>query len=128
MFSVPWYLAQRDDISHAILSGEVNSVIDGDTLDVSGIGRIRLVGINTPEKDEQGYQEATDFLRSVSLGKVVEIDVDDDSPRDHYGRILGVVYIEDENINARMLRSGHAEILYLPPSEFDPTTWIAETS
>ena len=51
--------------------GYCSYVVDGNTLDVDGAGRIRLVGVNTPEVSEQGYQEAKDFVKSKCLGKVV---------------------------------------------------------
>jgi PKD repeat protein len=44
-------------------NGTVTYVVDGDTIDISPverayIQRIRLVGVNTPERGEQGYEEA----------------------------------------------------------------------
>jgi len=121
--SVPWYLAQRSEKVQPSVSGMVIEVVDGDTIEVSGLGTVRFVGVNTPEKGEPGSQEAVDFLSKICLGKIVLVDIDDESPRDTYGRILGVVYLNGTNINAELLRRGLAEILYLPPSEFDPSSW-----
>ena len=46
-------------------SGYVKNVVDGDTVDVRfniyGVQRVRLVGINTPEIGEDGYEEANEF-------------------------------------------------------------------
>lgn len=123
ILSIPWYMSQQDDGLRPMMSGKVLKVIDGDTLDIIGLGRVRLVGVNTPEKDEPGYQEAMDFLDAICLGKIVSVDIDDQCPKDHYGRILGVVIVDGRNINAELLRAGHAEVLYLPPSEFDPYSW-----
>jgi micrococcal nuclease len=123
ILSVPWYLAQRNAGLRPMSSGQVLKVVDGDTLDISGVGRVRLVGVNTPEQDQPGYMEALTFLEETCLGLDVSVDIDDRSPKDHYGRILAVVYVGEENINSLLLRSGHAEVLYLPPSEFDPNTW-----
>lgn len=124
LLCLPWYWAQTDHPGKRNVYGKVTRVIDGDTLDVSGVGRVRLVGVNTPEEHQEGYLEATDFLRSACLGKTVSIDIDDENSRDHFGRILAVVYQDGRNINAEILKSGHGEILYLPPSEFDPSEWI----
>jgi len=121
--SVPWYLAQRADRVQPSVSGRVMEVVDGDTIEVSGLGTVRFVGINTPEKGQPGYQEALDFLSKICLGKVVLVDIDDRSPRDTYGRTLGVVYLNGTNVNAELLRRGLAQVLYLPPSEFDPSSW-----
>ncbi len=121
--SVPWYLAQRNERVRPSVSGRVIEVVDGDTIEVSGLGTVRFVGVNTPEKGQPGYQEALDFVSKNYLGKVVLVDIDDESPRDTYGRILGVVYFNGTNVNAQLLRCGLAEILFLPPSEFDPSSW-----
>ena len=104
-------------------SGYCSYVVDGDTLDVNGVGRIRLVGVNTPEVGEPGYQEAKDFVKSKCLGKVVGLDIDDAKHYDKYGRILAVVYIRNTNVNAELLKRGYAEIMYIPPSEFNPYLW-----
>jgi micrococcal nuclease len=51
-------------------SGYCSYVVDGDTLDVDGVGRIRLVGVNAPEVGEPGYQEAKDYVKSKCSWKV----------------------------------------------------------
>ena len=93
-------------------SGYCNNVVDGDTLDVNGVGRIRLVGVNAPEVGEPGYQKAKDFVKSKCLGRVVGLDIDDSKPYDKYGRILAVVYIQNTNINDELLKRGYAEITF----------------
>jgi micrococcal nuclease len=124
ILTIPWYIAQNADYVRPISTGKVVHIVDGDTLDVRGIGRVRLVGVNTPEKEEEGYSEALDYLEMSCLGRTVDVDIDDECPKDAYGRILGVVYVEGTNINAQLLRLGHAQVLYLPPSEFDPELWL----
>ncbi len=108
---------------HYEKSGICNYVVDGDTLDVDGIGRIRLVGVNTPERGEPGYQEAKNFIKDRCLGKTVYLDIDDKKNHDRYGRVLAVVYVGNTNINAELLKKGYAEIMYIPPSEFNPYSW-----
>ena len=112
-----------------IRKGEVVYVEDGDTIDVSPvegayIQRIRLVGVNTPEQDDPGYNEAKEFVKEMCLGKEVSFDVDDCKPYDEYHRILAVVYLNGTNLNAELLKGGYAEIMYIPPSEFNPHGWI----
>ena len=104
-------------------SGLCYHVVDGDTIDVDNVGRIRFVGINTPERDQQGYQEAKDFVKKACLGKKVYLDIDDAKHYDKYGRVLAVVYVNDININAALLKGGYAEVMYIPPSEFNPYSW-----
>ncbi|RCV63365.1 Endonuclease YncB, thermonuclease family [Methanophagales archaeon] len=49
--------------------GYVKNVVDGDTVDVRfniyGIQWVRLVGLDTPELGEEGYEEAKEFLNSA---------------------------------------------------------------
>jgi len=103
--------------------GFCDYVVDGDTLDVSGLGRIRLVGIDTPEKGQLGFENSTDFVKSKCLGKTVYLDIDDAKNKDKYGRILAVVYVDGYNINQELLKRGYAQVLFIPPSEFDPYSW-----
>ena len=98
-------------------------VVDGDTIDVDNVGRIRFVGIDTPETDEPGYQEAKDFVKKTCLGKTVYLDIDNAKHYDKYGRVLAVVYVNDININAALLKGKYADIMYIPPSEFNPYSW-----
>ena len=109
--------------------GKVIYVEDGDTIDVSPvegayIQRIRLVGVNTPERDEPGYNEAKEFVKEMCLGKEVSFDVDDCKPYDEYHRILAVVYVDEINLNAELVSQGLAKVMYMPPSEFNPHGWI----
>ncbi len=105
------------------ISGYCYHVVDGDTLDVEGVGRIRLVGVNTPERGQPGYTSATDFIKSMVLGKTVYLDIDDAKHYDKYGRTLAVVYISNKNLNQQLLQRGFAEVMYIPPSEFNPYSW-----
>ena len=72
----------------------VERVIDGDTLD-TGAGRVRLFGVDTPERGEQCFNQATRALEELAGGKVkVEV-----GPRlrDSNGRLLYYVYTESGN-------------------------------
>jgi micrococcal nuclease len=98
-------------------------IIDGDTIVVNSI-KVRLVGIDTPERDEPRFREAKEFVESLCpVGSTAKLDVDDAKPKNKYGRTLAVVYCNGTNVNAELLRQGYAEIMYIPPSEFDPYTW-----
>jgi endonuclease YncB( thermonuclease family) len=101
----------------------VDHVHDGDTimgyLDMGlrmYVGRVgeshvsvRLAGVNAPELSEDGGHEARDYLRGlVNVGDVLRV-VSHDFERDKYARIIGTVYSGDDNLNARMVQSGHAQ-------------------
>ncbi|MEX1151954.1 MAG: thermonuclease family protein, partial [Nitrosopumilaceae archaeon] len=105
--------------------GTVERIVDGDTIQVNG-KRIRLSLTNTPETDEPGYQQATDFTASLcSVGSSVIVDQDDKQPYDIYGRVVAKVYCSDKILNAELLYNGHANILtnYCSTSEFATEDW-----
>ena len=66
-------------------------VVDGDTVDVSTGDRIRIIGIDTPERGECGYEAAAEHLRSLvaDTGVVLVPGAQDDV--DRYGRLLRYV-------------------------------------
>jgi len=51
------------------------------------------------------------------------LDVDDEKQYDSYYRILAVVYVNETNLNEKLVREGYAEVMYIPPSEFDSREW-----
>jgi micrococcal nuclease len=93
----------------------VRQVIDGDTLTVSGIGTVRLIGVDAPEKTG-GYREpepfgdqATAFLKRQVEGKLVRLEYDGER-KDRYNRTLAYVFLEDGTlVNEAVIRAGWAE-------------------
>ena len=51
----------------------VARVIDGDTIELDSGQKLRLKGINTPEKSIIGYTEAKDFLKELSENKSLKL-------------------------------------------------------
>ncbi len=110
---------------------DVTRVIDGDTVDVEGGHRIRLVLVDAPELSETGGQEAKDYLTSLCLGKLALIDEDDfQVGEDPYGRVLAVVYCGGTNANAAMFSSGNADTYsqFCSASEFGSAAWTGCSS
>ncbi|MCC6614295.1 MAG: thermonuclease family protein [Anaerolineae bacterium] len=95
----------------------VTDVIDGDTIDVR-IGtttyRVRYIGINTPERDEVCYREATDANASLVSGRTVTL-VKDQSNTDQYGRLLRYIYVDNVFVNEQLVLQGFAEAVQYPP-------------
>jgi len=94
----------------------VTRVFDGDTVDVAGLGRVRLLGIDAPEiggpfeRPAPFALEARDELQSLLLQRWARFDCDGD-PEDIYGRRLAYVTLETgEFINARLVRDGLARV------------------
>ena len=105
--------------------GQITRVIDGDTLLIDQT-TIRLSLVNSPERDELGYQEAKDFALTVCpIGVNAEFVEDTWQPIDKYGRSVGLVYCNDMMLNELLLTNGHAEIstYYCDRSEFGSEGW-----
>ena len=105
--------------------GQITRVIDGDTLIIDQT-TIRLSLVNSPERDERGYQEAKDFALTVCpIGVNAEFVEDRWQPTDKYGRSVGLVYCNDMMLNELLLTNGHAEIstYYCDKSEFGSEGW-----
>ncbi len=90
-------------------SGTVERVLDGDTFVLSGGDRVRLIGVDTPERGEPFSRAARDFADSILSGRTVRIE-HDRLHRDHYDRILGYVFIDDVLFNEMLIRRGLAGV------------------
>jgi micrococcal nuclease len=93
---------------------------DGDTLWLSGIGKVRLIGVDTPEvfgRTECFGKAASAFTeRVLPPGTHVRYRVGVD-PRDRYGRALAYVYLEDGRMfNELLVERGYATPLTIPPN------------
>jgi len=94
---------------------KVTEVVDGDTIKVSTIGTLRLIGMDTPEtrdprKPVQCFgREASNKAKELLGGKKVYLEYDPAQKQDKYGRTLAYVYSEDGLFyNAEMIKQGFA--------------------
>lgn len=91
------------------LRGRVVRVADGDTLSVLDSNntqyKVRLHGIDTPERDQAHGKAAWQALSELVAGKTVGVVV---LGKDSYGRTDGTVYLGDTDINLAMVAAGHA--------------------
>lgn len=104
-------------------SGLCTKVSDGDTIYVEGVGKVRFVGVNTPEKGVGGADTSAYLVKKLCLNREVGLDIDNSKHTDKYGRTLAVVIVDGKNLNEILLKEGLAEIMYIPPSEFNPYNW-----
>ena len=89
-------------------SGKVVHVADGDTITVLKSGqkvKVRLYGIDSPEKSQWYGQNALAFTSSQVMGKTVDVQEMD---VDRYGRVVGVVTVGDLVLNKHLLEYGYA--------------------
>ena len=100
----------RSDTDRKIAANKsyyVRRVIDGDTIEIDGT-RIRLLNIDTPERGEFGYEQATAELRRLVNGRRVKLEFakTSEATRDKFNRVLAYVFIDDQFVNYEMIRSG----------------------
>ena len=91
------------------LSGKVVSIHDGDTITIltqeKQQVKVRLYGIDAPEKKQPYGQKSKQFLSNLIAGRSVEIQ---EKGKDRYKRVLGIVYLDGQDINEQMVLNGYA--------------------
>lgn len=116
----------------------VSRVVDGDTVELEGGDRVRMIGVNTPEtvkpgEPEQPYgKQASDFTKSQIQGKRLFLETDVQE-KDQYGRILGYLYTQEPKnqdelekymFNAILLREGYAQLMTIQPNSKYADTFV----
>lgn len=87
---------------------KVIKISDGDTITVLNDKeqtKVRLYGIDAPEKKQDYGQRSKQFLASLVAGQVVEVEL---KGKDRYKRTLGIIYHKGQDINAQMVLNGYA--------------------
>lgn len=102
---------------------KVTRVVDGDTIDVifdlgfdvMYAGRVRLAGIDTPESRTRDKEEkifgklAGKYLSDhIKNAERVVIKTEYEDAKGKFGRVLGQVWCDGVNINAKMVNEGYA--------------------
>jgi micrococcal nuclease len=93
----------------------VAKVVDGDTVELRDGRRVRYIGINTPERDQPYYQEATEANRQLVDGKDIQLEFDQET-FDKYGRTLAYIWIDGVMANLEIVRRGFANTFTVPPN------------
>ena len=109
----------------------VERVVDGDTFVLSTGEKVRLLGIDTPEKFESkklnkdaeisGQDKktikklgnlASDYVKGFVEGKKVRLEKEPNyDDKDRYGRLLRYIYLEDGTfVNGKIVRDGYAQV------------------
>lgn len=95
----------------------IENVVDGDTVDaLIDLGfkvyikqRLRLSGLDTPERGQPGYAEAKAFVTEKVLGKVVSIKTEKVSK---WGYFLAEITVDGVSLNTQLLSIGLAKTYY----------------
>lgn len=128
LFFLPLLLPATPHATPATLTGKVLWVYDGDTIKVENIGKVRLLGIDTPEKEDSERdrhylklgidrahlrlvaREAMQFMIQSAKGQVVTLHTDRET-EDRHGRLLAYVYLPNgQLINRALLEQGLAAV------------------
>lgn len=91
------------------LTGRVIRIADGDTLTILADGnrqvKIRLEGIDAPERGQDYGTKSMAALAEMVSGKVVHVYA---TGTDKYGRTLGLVEVDGTNVNLKLVEDGWA--------------------
>jgi len=107
------YFVKPVQVNEVLSNNTVIRVIDGDTFEIYSGDKVRLICVDTPEKGEGGYEEATEYLESLILDKEVRMEKDV-SETDKYGRLLRYVYVNvtggEVFVNREIVQEGYGEV------------------
>lgn len=95
-------------------NGIVCNVVDGDTVDAMiDLGfklytkqRLRLSGLDTPERGQEGFSEAKQYMIDMVLNKPVVIQTEKTSK---FGYYLAEIFLENSSINKLLIENGYAK-------------------
>ena len=98
-----------------ILKGyQAVKVSDGDTMNVQKVEngkftgeviKIRMFGIDAPEKTQDYGAESRQALEKLVIGKNLSVEVKN---KDRYGRTVAIIYADGKNVNEEMVKTGNA--------------------
>jgi len=84
-------------------------IADGDTLTIltssSQQKKVRLAGIDTPERKQPFGNRAKQALSKLAFQKQALVEIE---TKDRYGRTVGIVFIGSKNLNAELVKQGMA--------------------
>lgn len=102
----------------------VARAIDGDTLELIGGERVRLILVNTPETSTEPPDcfgpEAFEFTQALTEGEEIELTYDAEC-RDQFDRLLAYVTLTSDgtDVDATLVQEGYACVLHIPPNGND---------
>jgi endonuclease YncB( thermonuclease family) len=112
-----WWLALPDPDPEALpeTGWEVSKVIDGDTIEVTRGEQhetVRLIGMDTPERDACGYDEATQFMVDIVLDQQVTLVPGATTNRDVHDRLLRYVELAGLDVGLAQIAERNAVARY----------------
>ena len=109
-------LAEPSVPSSASRQCKLKDVVDADTIDCLGIGKVRLIGIDAPEISQRpfGQQAKTALAKIIPANSAILLE-SDQSERDRYGRLLAYAWFNGRMLNLQLVRDGWAIAYRYPP-------------
>ncbi|RJP93930.1 MAG: nuclease [Desulfobacteraceae bacterium] len=98
--------------AHADISGKVVGVADGDTITVlenQTQYKIRIFGVDCPEKSQDFGTQAKQFTSDLVFGKTVQVIPEE---ADRYGRTVGTVMVDGKCLNEEIVKAGFAWVYH----------------
>lgn len=71
--------------------GMVSEVLDGDTFELRSGQTVRMIGVDAPNRGEEGYDEGKEYLKDLIKGEEVRLEYDVYQD-DKFGRLLAYVW------------------------------------
>lgn len=112
--SLAMNISAQATFSREPFTGVILKVVDGDTYHLEDGTKIRLSGVNTPEKSEQIGKKVKKEVTAWLLGKAVTVYP---ITRDHYGRVVGDVRLDGHSVTETLITNGWAHVYLIPPSQ-----------
>ncbi|MES2775330.1 MAG: thermonuclease family protein [Bacteroidota bacterium] len=102
--------SKNNNAKESEFSGKVIKIVDGDTYDIlfdnQSTQRIRMEGIDAPERGMAFYRVAKDYLGELCFGQTVWIK---QTNTDRYGRMVAKTYLADGmELGLLMIEAGYA--------------------
>lgn len=124
---LPLWVVSAEEAPANIQWRTIVRVVDGDTVELDGKEKVRLIGIDTPEKFESAKldkdsersgkdkktiqalgEKASEYAKTLCEGKKVWLEYDQ-TRTDKYGRTLAYLHLEDGKVvNEEILKAGFA--------------------
>lgn len=100
-------------------SARLERAMDGDSLVLAlqdgHREEVRLIGLDTPEQEQEWGEAAREYSRRFCSGGRLELALDKEQ-RDRYGRLLAYVWRDGKMLNEALLEAGLAVILPIKPN------------
>lgn len=95
----------------------LSRITDGDSIECAPVGRVRLIGTDSPEADQGslGAMATASLASLVPMGATLRLELDAEE-RDRFGRLLAYAWYQDRMVNWLMIRQGWGVSVRYPPN------------